>query len=302
MKWLENEGIRTIKTIAIIGLGVVGGSYAQAIRLSCGHRYKIIGIDTDELTLKKAKQLGWIDQGYKDGKEVLPQADLVIFSLYPVMIKIFILDHLSYFKEGALLTDATGVKKPCMEEVLPILPSHVDFVFGHPMAGREKSGIDYASAQVFQGANYLITPTPLNKKENIDFIESFMRSLGFGRVTQTTIDFHDEIISFTSQLTHAIAVSLINSDREGRETVRFIGDSYRDLTRIANINEKLWSELFIENAPNLLQSIEAFEKELTLMKAAIANKDKTSLEERFVEAGKRRVALEEADYSLKYKD
>ena len=164
-----------------------------------------------------------------------------------------------------------------IKDIVEILPKNVDFVFGHPMAGREKKGIDFATNDVFKGANYIITPIERNKKENLDLVENIALKMGFKRVRRITPEFHDEMIGFTSQLPHAMAVALINSDEEGRDTGSFIGDSYRDLTRIANINEELWSELFLGNKNNLLKAINNFELELDLIKKAIHDNDKETL-------------------------
>ena len=159
------------------------------------------------------------------------------------------------------------------------------------MAGREKKGIDFASSQVFKGANYILTPISRNKPENLDLVEELVYKLGFKRVKRIAPEYHDEMIGFVSQLPHAIAVGLINSDVEGRETGNFIGDSYRDLTRIANINEDLWSELFLENKDNLLNSIDNFEIELDKIKNAIRNDDTQTLKELFIKSTKRREKL-----------
>ena len=230
--------------ILVVGLGVIGGSYAMALK-AAGYE-EIYGRDIDPETLKKAKSLGIIKEGYMNPKDILKEIDLVIISLYPRLVKNFILENKEYFKSGAIITDATGVKELFVKEILEILPKDVDFIFGHPMAGREKKGIDYASKEVFKGANYLITLTENNKKENIELLEKIIYELGFKNIKFVTPSYHDKMIGFTSQLPHAIAVALINSDEEGRETGKFIGDSYRDLTRIANINEDLWEELFFE--------------------------------------------------------
>ena len=179
-----------------------------------------------------------------------------------------------------------------VNEVLDILPNDVDFVFGHPMAGREKRGIDFASSQVFKGANYIITPTNHNKPENVDLIEKLAFEMGFGRVRRITPSVHDEMIGYTSQLPHAMAVALINSDEEHRDTGSFIGDSYRDLTRIANINEDLWSELFLGNKENLLNSIKKFEEQLDIIKEALIEDNKEELIRCFIKSTKRRENLE----------
>ena len=275
--------------IVVVGLGVIGGSFIMALK-EAGYK-DVYGIDVNEESLKKAKEKELIKEGFKDGKEIIKEADLIIISLYPRLVKQFILDIKENFKDGALITDATGVKKFFIEDILNILPNNIDFIFGHPMAGREKKGIDFASSQVFKGANYILTPISRNKPENLDLVEELVYKLGFKRVKRIAPEYHDEMIGFVSQLPHAIAVGLINSDVEGRETGNFIGDSYRDLTRIANINEDLWSELFLENKDNLLNSIDNFEIELDKIKNAIRNDDTQTLKELFIKSTKRREKL-----------
>ena len=276
--------------IVIVGLGVVGGSFAMALK-DAGYT-DVYGIDVNEETLKKAKERELIKEGSRTGKELLKNADLTIISIYPNIVKNFVEDNKDYFKKGSIITDATGIKGMFINDIIKILPSDIDFVFGHPMAGREKKGIDFASSEVFKGANYIITPISRNKEENIKKIEDLAKSIGFKRVKRITPEFHDEMIGYTSQLPHAIAVALINSDEEGRETGSFIGDSYRDLTRIANINEDLWSELFLGNKDNLLKAITNFELELDFIKKAMYSNDKEALKKLFVKSTKRREKLD----------
>lgn len=275
--------------IVVVGLGVVGGSFLMALK-EAGYK-DVYGIDIDEDTLRKAKKQGLIKDGCTSGEELIKKADLTIISIYPKLVKNFVEKNKEFFKEGSVITDATGIKVMFIKDIINILPENVDFVFGHPMAGREKKGIDFASAEVFKGANYIITPIERNKNENIDLIEKLAYKIGFKRVRKITPEFHDEMIGFTSQLPHAIAVALINSDEEGRETGSFIGDSYRDLTRIANINEELWSELFLGNKENLLDAIKNFEFQLDLIKKSILEDDKEVLSEYFVKATGRREKL-----------
>ena len=275
--------------IVVVGLGVIGGSFTMALQ-KAGFD-DVYGIDINEESLKKAKSLGLIKEGFTSGEHIVKEADLIIISLYPRLVKKFILDNKNNFKDGAVITDVTGIKKLFIEDVVNILPPNIDFVFGHPMAGREKKGIDFASSEVFNGANYIITPVERNKPENLDLIENLVYKLGFKRVRRISPDYHDEMIGYTSQLPHAIAVALVNSDIEGRETGSFIGDSYRDLTRIANINEDLWSELFLGNKDNLIKSIERFEIEIGKIKDAIKNDNKEILEKLFIKSTERREKL-----------
>ena len=275
--------------VVVVGIGVIGGSFAMALK-EAGYD-DVNAIDTNKETLVKAKNLGLIKEGSIDGAELIKDADLIIISLYPRLVKDFIIKNKENFKDGAIITDATGIKKMFIEDVANVLPENIDFVFGHPMAGREKKGIDFADSKVFKGANYILTPISRNKPENLDKIENLAYELGFKRVKRITPEYHDEMIGYTSQLPHTLAVALVNSDIEGRETGSFIGDSYRDLTRIANINEDLWSELFLGNKENLLTSIENFEVELDKIKNAIKDDDTETLKALFIKSTNRREKL-----------
>lgn len=275
--------------IVIIGLGVIGGGYAMALK-EAGYT-DVFGVDTNMDTLAKAKSLGIIKEGCTTGKDIIPKADLLVLAVYPDLVKKYIQDNMHLFKDGLVITDVTGIKEPFIEEITEILPDNIDFVFSHPMAGREKKGIDYATNQVFKGANYLITVTPKNKQENIDLIEGLAYKMGFKRVKRISPIYHDEMIAYTSQLPHALAVALMNSDIEGRDTGSFIGDSYRELTRIANMNETLWSELFLGNKKNLLNSIKNFQQELDNIRECLENDDKELLESLFIKSTKRRENL-----------
>jgi len=275
--------------ILVVGLGVIGGSFTMALK-EAGYN-DVYGIDINEETLVKAKKLGLIKEGFTSGEEIVKEVDLIIISLYPKLVKKFINDNKDNFKDGSVITDATGIKKLFVEDIVNILPNNIDFIFGHPMAGREKKGIDFATSEVFKGANYILTPVDRNKEENLKLIENLAYEIGFKRVRKISPEHHDEMIGFTSQLPHALAVALVNSDVEGRDTGSFIGDSYRDLTRIANINEDLWSELFLGNKENLLMSIQNFEDELDKIKYAIQNDNKEVLKESFIKSTKRREKL-----------
>ena len=275
--------------IVIVGLGVIGGGYAMALK-EAGYT-EVYGIDKNAETLRKAKSLGIIKEGYEEEKEIIPNADLIVLAVYPNLVKDFIINNKEYFKDGAIITDVTGIKQLFINEITKVLPENIDFVFAHPMAGREKKGIDYATNKVFKGANFLITVTDRNKDENLDLIENLAYKMGFKHVKRICPKYHDEMIAFTSQLPHALAVALINSDVEGRNTGEFIGDSYRDLTRIANINESLWSQLFLGNKENLLQAIYNFEEELDKIKSCLENEDKEALQELFIKSSLRREKL-----------
>ena len=275
----------------IVGLGVIGGSFAMGLKRI--GRGPVSAIDTNRDTLQKALDQGLIAAGDGDGSALLKAADLVILCIYPHSVPGFLNAHRDDFKPGCLLTDVTGVKSALAEELKGLLPTGVDFVLGHPMAGREKMGFDFASDAVFRGANYLLCPLLQTKEEHLRLVEELALELGFRRVRRISPQLHDELIAHTSQLPHAMAVALINSDREGRETGQFIGDSYRDLTRIAKINASLWSELFLSNKEALLAAMEDFSAQFSLLKEAIRREDKDALRALFESSTTRREKLDE---------
>ena len=276
-------------TVTVVGLGVIGAAFAQSFR-KIGIK-TIYGIDIDEETIKKAEEKNMINKGFLETREPLQKSDLVIITLYPNIVKSFFVNNIKNFKENVIITDVIGIKGKIIKEIKPIIEKsekNIDFVFGHPMAGREKRGIDFADSKVFQNANYILIKDEKNKKENLELLSEIIKKMGFKSVSFLTAEEHDEIIAFTSQLTHAIAVSLVNSDNQKYDTNRFIGDSYRDLTRIAKINEDLWSELFLGNKENLLKMIQQFENELDIIKEALKSNDIGTLKEQFIISTRRR--------------
>ncbi len=276
--------------IGIVGLGVIGGSYAMALKAA--GLGPVAGMDVDQAALDQALAMGIIQQGGRPDKALLGQCHLVIIALYPALVPGFLAEHRDHFRENCLITDATGVKYQLSLKLEGLLRPDVDFVMGHPMAGREKMGLAFASAQVFQGANYILAPTPRNKEENLRRVEALARALGFASVRRVDPQTHDQLIAYTSQLPHAMAVALMNSDRPGRETGRFIGDSYRDLTRIARINDKLWAELFLENKEALLDAIDRFAQQLSLIRQAVEQEDEPALRGLMRKSTRRREALD----------
>lgn len=280
--------------IVIIGLGNIGGSFAQAIqKYQSGHNVYAIDVDEDALSLAEKQQL--IKKGYTDPKYIIPEADFIIFAVYPKVIVDIIEEYYSLFRDNAIITDVTGVKRNIIAEIEDKLPPEVDFIFGHPMAGRENRGLKYASCEVFKDANYLITPTGRNKEENVEFLKDFVRKIGFQNISEITPEFHDDVIGFTSQLAHVIAISLINSDDASRNTKKYTGDSYRDLTRITNINEKLWPELFIMNKDYLKKHIDEFTFHLEKLSTAIKDEDIPTMEEMMIESRRRYHDLHDLD-------
>jgi len=271
--------------IGVVGIGLIGGSYAKALRK---YPYKVFGIDKSQETLDYALKHNIIDIGTSDPSEILKDLDVVFLCLYPNDAVKFIRDNINYFKRDAIISDVVGVKRFMIDSLDVYFNDDVDFVFAHPIAGRETIGIKYSNEAIFHNANFVITPTKHNKDESINLIITLARQMGFKNVSLISDVQHDEIISFTSQLTHVIALSLVNSDEEKYDTSMFIGDSYKDLTRIAMINDTLWAELFLKNKDFLLKQINKFEDQMDILKAAIKDKDIEKIQELMKSATQKR--------------
>ena len=247
--------VNVSKKILIVGLGLLGGSYARVLKRFGFH---ISAITKEQSSIDYALTEGLIDEGSTElDEKIIGEADIVIFALYPHIFVEWIEKNQHLLKSGALITDVTGVKCSIVYKVQEMLRSDVEFIAAHPMAGREVSGVENSTDKMFAGANYIVTPTDKNTPEAIGTCMELGRLLGFSNVTTLSPEEHDEMIGFLSQLTHCIAITLMTcNDKENME--KFTGDSFRDLTRIARINDLMWSELFIENKTALLELMNLF--------------------------------------------
>ncbi len=256
--------------ILIVGLGLLGGSYAKVLRRFGFH---ISAITLEQSSIDYAIREGLIDEGSTEpDPRMIGEADLVIFALYPHVFVEWIEKHQHLFKSGALLTDVTGVKRSIVYRIQEMLRPDVEFIAAHPMAGREVSGVENSTDKMFIGANYIVTPTEKNTPEAICTCIELGRLLGFSNVTTLTPQEHDEMIGFLSQLTHCIAITLMTcNDKENME--KFTGDSFRDLTRIARINDLMWSELFVANKDVLLDQMNLFMDKFTELKTMLETED-----------------------------
>lgn len=264
------------KKILIVGLGLIGGSYAEGFTKK---GYFVGAITRSQKSIDYALDKGIIKEGTTEvTKEFVSKYDLVIFALYPEQFTNWIEKHQDCFKSGIVISDVTGVKCEIVYKIQSILRKDVEFVPAHPMAGREVSGVENATDKIFSGANYIVTPTSDNTKENIEFVASIGEVLGFRKVSYLTPQEHDEMIGFLSQLTHCIAVSLMVC-KESKHLVDFTGDSFRDLTRIAKINEKMWTELFIMNKHELLSQMDLFLGQFRRLRDALAQDDKETMQQ-----------------------
>lgn len=267
--------------ITIVGLGLLGGSYAMGLSLK---GYKVKAIDINQDNLNYALEKGWIIEGSND-PSLVEDADLIIFCLYPDTLINWLRLHQHYFKTNAILTDVTGVKRSIIERINEFLRDDVTFVFSHPMAGKEVSGAKYADAEIFKSANFIIIENDDTRAMNI--IEDLAKTLEFANITKLDAKSHDEMISFVSQLTHVIAVCLMNTS-DNTHLKDYTGDSFRDLTRIAKINENLWYELFIQNKDMLVKDIDAFSNELNHFRNVLIYEDETEMKRLFRQSTARR--------------
>ncbi len=241
--------------ILIVGLGLLGGSYAKKLT-SEGYRVRAITRDPD--TIKYALEHNMIESGTVEiDKDLIADSDLIIFALYPKVFIKWIEEHGHLIKAGTVITDVTGVKGSVVDKVQSALPEGIEFISAHPMAGRESSGIEYADDTIFKCANYIVVPTEKNTPEGIRLCRELGETLGFAKVSELSVEEHDRMIAFLSQLTHCIAVSLMCTD-DNPDLIKYTGDSFRDLTRIANINDEMWSELFLLNRDALLHEMDRF--------------------------------------------
>lgn len=268
----------------IVGLGLLGGSYAKGLS---EEGYTVYGIARRQETLDYALQRNWIEKGSTEVNEMVSEADVIIFGLYPEMMVEWVKSYQHLFKKHALLTDVSGVKCNIVDNVQDILREDVEFISAHPMAGKETSGIEFANTEMFKKANYIITPTSKNTQEAIDFSYDLAYTLHFNHIAELSCEEHDHMIGFLSQLTHVIAVSLMNT-HDNSDLVEYTGDSFRDLTRIAKINENMWTELFLLNKEILLEEIDAFSASLTHFRNALEKEDVKEMKRLFIQSTARR--------------
>lgn len=241
--------------VLIVGLGLIGGSYARVLT---SKGYTVTAIDNDAETVDYALREGIVAAADTNVDPALVgEADLVVFALYPQRFIQWIKEYQHLLRPNCIITDVTGVKSCVVNELQGILRLDVEFIAAHPMAGREVSGVQNSRGDLFEGANYIVVPTDKNTPAAIDTCRELGETLGFARISVLSPEEHDEIIGFVSQLTHCIAVSLMTCS-DCAHLVDYTGDSFRDLTRIARINDAMWSELLLLNRPALLHQMRVF--------------------------------------------
>jgi prephenate dehydrogenase len=272
--------------IYIVGLGLIGASYAEGLHKN-GH--VVYGYDQKIENIKQAIEIGFIEK--ENHIEQITKVDLIILALYPKDNVTFIKNHVNLLRPGQMVTDVSGTKAWMMNEIEQILPEKISYTSHHPMAGKETNGFESRDYRMFRQANFLIVTGKRSVKKDQDILRLIANNLKFGKITVVDAKTHDELIAFTSQLTHVLAISLVQSDHLD-ETKHATGDSYRDLTRIAKINETMWTELFLENKDALLLKINDFMKELKHVKELLLVEDTESLTSYLKEAKEKRKSFD----------
>lgn len=283
--------MKTIKemNILIVGLGLMGGSYAMALKRQ---GIKVNAITKEQDSIDYAIENGIIDNGTVEiDANMIGKADLVVFALYPKVFKKWIEENQHYLKSGCIITDVTGVKTSVVYDIQKILRDDVEFIGAHPMAGREVYGVRNSDPSIFEKANYIVTPTEKNSSEAIRLCKELGEVLGFSRVSALSPEEHDDVIGFVSQLTHCIAITLMTcNEKENLE--KYTGDSFRDLTRIARINEDMWSELFMMNKAALLTQMDMFEERFIDLRKMIRTDNVEGIKEMMRYSTKRRALFD----------
>lgn len=281
-----------VKNVLIIGLGLLGGSYAKALTKK-GFDVKAITLSQDDIDY--AISQGFISGGSTSVEEkMISDAQLIVFSLYPHTFLEWVEQYGNIIKSGTVVTDVTGVKGCIVEKVQDMLPSGVEFIAAHPMAGREVCGVRNADDSIFHSANYIVVPTNRNTPDGIRLCCDLGRTLGFADISSLNVKQHDEMIAFLSQLAHVIAVSLMCANGDPN-LVRYTGNSFRDLTRIANINDEMWSELFLANREALLKEMDSYRDAFNRLYDTVKNNDRETMREMMRLSSARRKTFNEGE-------
>ena len=281
------------KTIAVVGLGLIGGSLALALKGFEG--FEIVGVDLSQPTLRYAAEHGVGDAVTAEAMDVLPRADVTVLCLHPRGIVRFLEQYRDAFKPGSLVTDVCGIKTAILEGA-EVLPGTVDFIGCHPMAGTEFSGIEHAFAEMFEKSHLILTPRKTSTAEHIALMERMAEYIGCKDVVKTTPEEHDAILAYTSQMMHIIALSVCD-DQSLFACKGFEGSSFRGCTRVAALDVSLWTELFSMNAPALLAAVDRLEENLHAYREVLASGDVKALSDKLAHsaARKRRMDLEGPD-------
>ncbi len=274
------------KIITIVGVGLLGGSYAQGLT-NAGNT--VYGIDTNEESIDFAIKNSYIEHGKtSDYGEFLAASDVVVLCLYPTTLIEWTKNNAHLINKNAVVTDVCGVKAGVVSEIQDILePYGIEFYASHPMRGKETLGVENADCSIFENANLILVPSKRNTKSAENVVRDLAATLGFTTISELSPLEHDRMVGYLSQLTHAIAVSLMTAN-DGIDLIKYSGDSFKDLTRIAKIDEHLWSELFSWNKDILCDEIDVFVDNLLKLKSHIKKDEIDEMKEMFKLSTKRR--------------
>ncbi len=274
--------------VGIVGLGLIGGSLAKAYKES--GQAEVFGWDTDADTMLLAKTVEAID-GTLD-EAVLPDCDLLLIALYPGAAIEYLRTHAPEISKKTFVIDCCGVKQVVCDACFPIAEQYgFTFFGGHPMAGTQFSGFAKSRSSLFHGASMILVPPRFDDIEQLDRAKQLLAPVGFGRTVVTTADKHDEMIAFTSQMAHIVSNAFIKSPA-ARQHKGFSAGSYKDLTRVAWLNETMWTELFMDNRQKLIREIDILVHSLEEYKEAMQQEDAPRLKELLREG---RICKEEVD-------
>ena len=262
------------KKILVVGLGLLGGSYAKSLTRQ---GYYVTAITLEQSSIDYAVEHNIIKRGsaFVD-EELIAEADIIVFALYPHVFVEWIKENAHLISPKTIITDVTGVKSCIVYDIQSLLPEGVEFISAHPMAGRETSGVENSDDAIFKNANYIIVPTEKNSLDTIELCGDLGETLGFREISVLSPEKHDKMIAFLSQLTHCIAISLMCACDEP-DLERYTGDSFRDLTRIANINDEMWSELFLANREMLLTEMDNYRQSFDKLYETIKNGEREEM-------------------------
>lgn len=275
--------------VFIPGLGLIGGSFAKAIKHSTQHT--VIGYDLDQQVLDQALHCGAIDG---IGQQVPQDTNLLVLALYPAAAVDYISRHIDEIPTNCTVIDLCGVKRYICDAVGPTLRERgILFIGGHPMSGREYSGFSGSDPALFQGASMILTPTePISAQLQAE-IEAFFYTIGFGRITYTTPAHHDEMIALTSQLAHVVSSAYVQNPA-ANQYMGFTGGSFQDMTRVANLHAGMWTELFLLNRDYLEDQIGHMVAKLEEFKTAISQGDSARLLQMLQDGALTKQRLEQA--------
>ena len=276
--------------ILIVGLGLIGGSYAKGLTKN---GYHVFGLDISDKTIEYALKNQIIEKGFTSSKpEIYENIDMIIIGLYPDKIVDYIQNNQQYFKANTFISDVAGIKCSYIYEIKKILRKDLIYIPHHPMAGLQLSGIENSDEKIFEGMNFIITPDEFDTKENIDTLYDLANILKFKNINVLDVKTHDEMTTYLSQLTHVIAISLM-TEKDSTHFIKYTGDSFRDLTRIATINENMWSKLFLENRQLLIPEIDLFINQIENIKQTLIDNDEEKLKQIMILSTQRRKKFDE---------